>query len=166
MLQDALKLNPGSAIAMIEYANGLVMLEGDKRMKEATQLYEDAAACEPLDAMERLDVEMAKAELEDRSDPAMKFATLLLVVALSLCGARAPAFFLLHLVDSSCLCRRRSPRRTRRVGAADAGAADEPRPPRRWPSSGDGWHRWFKGTPVVVAQRQDGAVIVDVPREF
>ena len=25
---------------------------------------------------------------------------------------------------------------------------------------------WFKGTPVVVAQRQDGAVLVDVPREF
>jgi tetratricopeptide (TPR) repeat protein len=61
----ALKLNPSSAIAMVEYANGLVMLEGDKRMKEATKLYEDAAACEPLDATERLDVEMAKAELED-----------------------------------------------------------------------------------------------------
>ena len=60
----ALKLNPGSAIAMIEYANGLVMLEGEKRMKEATQLYEEAAATVPLDAMERLDVEMAKAELE------------------------------------------------------------------------------------------------------
>ena len=29
---------------MVEYANGLVMLEGDKRMKEATKLYEDAAA--------------------------------------------------------------------------------------------------------------------------
>jgi hypothetical protein len=63
--RTALKLNPTSAIAMVEYANGLVMLEGDKRMKEATQLYEDAAACEPLDATERLDVEMAKAELED-----------------------------------------------------------------------------------------------------
>jgi len=63
--KTALKLNPTSAIAMIEYANGLVMLEGDKRMKEATKLYEDAAACEPLDATERLDVEMAKAELED-----------------------------------------------------------------------------------------------------
>lgn len=25
---------------------------------------------------------------------------------------------------------------------------------------------WFKGTPVVIAQRQNGAVIVDVPREF
>jgi len=61
----ALKLNPTSAIAMVEYANGLVMLEGDKRMQEATKLYEDAAACEPMDATERLDVEMAKAELED-----------------------------------------------------------------------------------------------------
>ena len=65
MYKNALKLNPTSAIAMVEYANGLVMLEGDKKMKEATQLYEDAAACEPMDAMERLDVEMAKAELED-----------------------------------------------------------------------------------------------------
>ena len=65
MYKTALKLNPTSAIAMVEYANGLVMLEGDKKMKEATQLYEDAAASKPLDAMERLDVEMAKAELED-----------------------------------------------------------------------------------------------------
>lgn len=65
MFKTALKLNPTSAIAMVEYANGLVMLEGDKKMKEATTLYEDAAACTPADAMERLDVEMAKAELED-----------------------------------------------------------------------------------------------------
>lgn len=65
LYKAAIKLNPTSAIAMIEYANGLVMLEGDKKMKEATKLYEAAAACEPLDAMERLDVEMAKAELED-----------------------------------------------------------------------------------------------------
>ena len=50
---------------MVEYANGLVMLEGDKKMNEATKLYEDAAACQAMDAMERLDVEMAKAELED-----------------------------------------------------------------------------------------------------
>ncbi|MEO7007571.1 MAG: hypothetical protein ABI156_00350, partial [Caldimonas sp.] len=63
--KTALKLSPTSAIAMIEYANGMVMLEGDKRMKEATALYEAAAASQPLDAAERLDVEMAKAELED-----------------------------------------------------------------------------------------------------
>lgn len=65
MFQAALKLNPSSAIAMVEYANGLVMLEGEKRMKEAEQLYTRAAACTPMDAMERLDVEMAKAELAD-----------------------------------------------------------------------------------------------------
>jgi len=65
MYKEAIKLNPASAIAMIEYANGLVMLEGDKKMKEAEKLYADAAACTAMDAMERLDVEMAKAELED-----------------------------------------------------------------------------------------------------
>jgi tetratricopeptide (TPR) repeat protein len=65
MYKTALKLNPASAIAMVEYANGLVMLEGDKKMKEAEKLYADAAACAPADAMERLDVEMAKAELDD-----------------------------------------------------------------------------------------------------
>jgi tetratricopeptide (TPR) repeat protein len=65
MYETALKLNPTSAIAMIEYANGLVMLEGDRKMKDAEKLYADAAATTPLDAMERLDVEMAKEELED-----------------------------------------------------------------------------------------------------
>ena len=65
MFQQALKLTPASAIAMVEYANGLVMLEGDKKMKDAEKLYADAAACTPADAAERLDVEMAKAELED-----------------------------------------------------------------------------------------------------
>ena len=50
---------------MIEYANGLVMLEGDKRMKEATRLYEAAAASVPLDAMERLGVETARVELQE-----------------------------------------------------------------------------------------------------
>ena len=65
LFQDALKLNPGSAIAMIEYANGLVMLEGERKMKEATRLYEQAAASQPADAMERLDVALALAELQD-----------------------------------------------------------------------------------------------------
>jgi hypothetical protein len=65
MFRQALTLNPTSAIAMVEYANGLVMLEGEKKMGEAEKLYADAAAGKPLDAMERLDVEMAKAELED-----------------------------------------------------------------------------------------------------
>jgi len=65
LYKDAIKLNPTSAIAMIEYANGLVMLEGDKKMAEAEKLYAAAAASTPMDAMERLDVEMARAELEE-----------------------------------------------------------------------------------------------------
>ncbi len=65
LYQDALKLNPLSAIALVEYANGMVMLEGDKRMREATKLYEQAAASKPIDATECLDVELAKAELAD-----------------------------------------------------------------------------------------------------
>jgi tetratricopeptide (TPR) repeat protein len=63
--QTALKLNPDSPIAKIEYANGLVLLEGKKALAQAEKLYGEAAACEPQDAMEKLDVELAKAELED-----------------------------------------------------------------------------------------------------
>ena len=62
--QKALKLNPDSAIARIEYANGLIMLAGKARMAEAEKLYQEAAACRPADAMERLDVELARSELE------------------------------------------------------------------------------------------------------
>ena len=61
--RKALELNPDSAIARIEYANALVMLEGKKAMKQAEQLYAEAAACEPQDAMERLDVELAREEI-------------------------------------------------------------------------------------------------------
>lgn len=63
--KKALELNPDSAIARIEYANALVMLDGKKKMDEAVGLYQAAAGCEPRDAMERLDVELAKEELED-----------------------------------------------------------------------------------------------------
>jgi hypothetical protein len=63
--RTALKLNPHSAIARIEYANGLAMMLGEARMAEATRLYEEAAKCVPADAMERLDVELARSELED-----------------------------------------------------------------------------------------------------
>ncbi|RYG11639.1 MAG: hypothetical protein EON92_10085 [Burkholderiales bacterium] len=65
LFQDALRINPGSAIGMIEYANGMVMLDGERRMKDATRLYEQAAASKPADATEWLDVELAKAELQD-----------------------------------------------------------------------------------------------------
>jgi hypothetical protein len=63
LFEDALKINPRSAIGMIEYANGLMMLEGEQRTPQATALYERAAAFEPADAIERLEVELARAQL-------------------------------------------------------------------------------------------------------
>jgi tetratricopeptide (TPR) repeat protein len=63
LFQDGLTLNPTSPIGMIEYANGLLMLAGEDRMPEATRLYEQAASCEPADAVERLHVELARTEL-------------------------------------------------------------------------------------------------------
>ena len=63
--ETALKLLPDSAIARIEYANALVLLFGDKRMDDAIDLYEKAALAAPAEAMEKLDVELAKSELED-----------------------------------------------------------------------------------------------------
>ncbi|TMH68428.1 MAG: hypothetical protein E6H48_05285 [Betaproteobacteria bacterium] len=62
--QKALKLFPESPIAHIEYANGLLLLFGKAKIAEASKLYEKAAATKPADAMERLDVELAKSELE------------------------------------------------------------------------------------------------------
>jgi tetratricopeptide (TPR) repeat protein len=63
--QKALKLNPDSAIARIEYANGLLMLFGKSRLERATELYIEASRRQPCDAMERLDIELAKSRLED-----------------------------------------------------------------------------------------------------
>ena len=63
--ESALELNPESAIARIEYANGLVMMFGKSRLAQATSLYQEAAASAPADAMERLDVELARAELAE-----------------------------------------------------------------------------------------------------
>jgi tetratricopeptide (TPR) repeat protein len=62
--EQAIRLNPQSAVAYMEYANGLLMLHGEKQKEKAVALYRKAAAIKPMDAMERLDVEQAKAELE------------------------------------------------------------------------------------------------------
>jgi hypothetical protein len=64
-VRDGLRLNPDSAVARLAAAEALVMLEGDSRLKDAERLYAEAAAATPLDAVERLATELAKAELED-----------------------------------------------------------------------------------------------------
>jgi len=63
--EKALSLNPDSAIARVEYANALIMLDGRKQASAALALREKAAAIAPHDATERLDVERARRELED-----------------------------------------------------------------------------------------------------
>jgi tetratricopeptide (TPR) repeat protein len=62
--ERAMKLFPESPIVRVEYANGLIRLFGKSRLLDATRLYEAAAKAAPCDAMERLDVEFAKTELE------------------------------------------------------------------------------------------------------
>lgn len=61
--KKALDLAPHAAIMHIEYANGLLALFGKSKAAEARQLYEEAARCDPADAMERLDIDLAQAEL-------------------------------------------------------------------------------------------------------
>ena len=63
--ETALKLHPQSAIARVEYANALVMMFGNARLKDAERYYQEAAACTATDAMEWLDIETARTELED-----------------------------------------------------------------------------------------------------
>jgi hypothetical protein len=60
--RKALKLVPDSPIAHIEMANGMVMMHGKKMVAE--RLYSRAAELEPRDAMEKLDVESARAEID------------------------------------------------------------------------------------------------------
>jgi len=62
--RKALKLAPDSPIAHTEMANGMVLMHGRKMIEEAGKLYARAAAITPRDAMEKLDVEAARTELE------------------------------------------------------------------------------------------------------
>jgi tetratricopeptide (TPR) repeat protein len=63
-IQQALKLTPDSPIAHIEYGNLLLLLHGDKKEDAAAGAYEKASTLKPRDAMEKLDVEHARAQIE------------------------------------------------------------------------------------------------------
>jgi len=58
--EAALRLNPDSAIARIEYADALTSLFGRSRADKVAHLYADSVERQPADAMERLDWELAK----------------------------------------------------------------------------------------------------------
>ncbi len=64
LLKAAIKLTPDSPIAHIEYGNGLMLLHGSKREDDAAAAYEKAASLKPRDAMEKLDAEFARSQLE------------------------------------------------------------------------------------------------------
>jgi len=65
LFERALKLHNASSYGLLEYAHAMLMLGGDDMMDEANLLYQRAAQTKPMDAAERLDVEMAKAQLND-----------------------------------------------------------------------------------------------------
>lgn len=64
LCKAALKLTPDAPIALIEYANALMLIHGDKKEDEAAALYAKAIKIKPKDAMDALDIAAAKASLE------------------------------------------------------------------------------------------------------
>jgi hypothetical protein len=56
---------PRSPIVRVEHAGGLILMYGRSRREEAGKLYAAAAKMKPADAMERLDVELAKRRLAE-----------------------------------------------------------------------------------------------------
>lgn len=65
MLQQGVNLAPLSPVGMLEYARALITLEGDARLEEAQSLCAQAAAMQPLDAKQALEVRRAQAMLAD-----------------------------------------------------------------------------------------------------
>jgi hypothetical protein len=63
-MKTALKLTPDSPIAHIEHGNLLLLLYGSKKEDAAAEAFETAGKLKPHDAMEKLDQEYAKAQLE------------------------------------------------------------------------------------------------------
>jgi tetratricopeptide (TPR) repeat protein len=63
-IAQALKLTPDSPIAHVEHANLLLLLHGDKKETAAANAYEKAAKLKARDAMEKLDGEFARSQIE------------------------------------------------------------------------------------------------------
>lgn len=63
-LATALKLTPDSPIAHVEHGNLLLLLHGEKKEDAAAAAFEKAGKLKPRDAMEKLDAEFAKSQLE------------------------------------------------------------------------------------------------------
>jgi hypothetical protein len=68
MFQHGFRLLPGSPSGLLEYATALLMLEGDARQDEANALYAQAAALQPADVQESLEIALAQARLKPAAD--------------------------------------------------------------------------------------------------
>ena len=62
--ETATRLAPDSAIVHLEYARALLRMRAEGSSERVIELYERAASCQPVDARERMDVEMARLHLE------------------------------------------------------------------------------------------------------
>ncbi len=63
-LEQGLELAP-NAINLIEAGNAYLLLDGEKKgMAQATHLYQQAAECEALDALQTMDVDFAASQLD------------------------------------------------------------------------------------------------------
>jgi tetratricopeptide (TPR) repeat protein len=61
--EQASGLTPQSPIALMEYAHGLQLLDAGAHRDKIVDLYQRAAACRPLDAVDQLDCKRARREL-------------------------------------------------------------------------------------------------------
>lgn len=63
--ERALALTPESAIVKVRYARALQMLDGKRKQEQAQALYQAAARCIAQDALERLDADLVRRQLEE-----------------------------------------------------------------------------------------------------
>lgn len=65
LLHKSLRLQPQSPVALIQLARATLMLEGQRKLADANALYQQAAECAPLDAVQYLHVSAARAEIDN-----------------------------------------------------------------------------------------------------
>jgi hypothetical protein len=65
LLEYGLSLYPESPSALLEYAHGMVLLDSEHYAEHITPLYQRVLALKPLDAPDRLCVELARAEMAE-----------------------------------------------------------------------------------------------------
>ncbi|MDD3353631.1 hypothetical protein [Zoogloea sp.] len=62
--ERACGLLPQSPVVRAEYARAVLLVWGSPQLSRVHELFREAAACQPCDALERLDVEWARSEIE------------------------------------------------------------------------------------------------------